>query len=207
MVQDVKNFHATTRPGSDVLPAKTKRKKILFFIFEMVVLLCISIALQSWAEDYMSSLPVHPFLVITALLTVQYGTIGGGITALVATVIYLTGQTPERLIGQDYTTYNLAIWSDPISWIAATLLLGIIVDRYLQVIQSLTTDLEEKQRELDLICKHYAVITNRVKRLEKHIAGFGDDRTDLTMNTISDSPNEMIKFRNAHNSVEKSTIP
>ena len=161
------------------------RRRIALFLFEVVLLLGGAIILQAWADDHLKDMPLHPFLVIVAFLAVQYGTIGGVITTLVATIVHLIGQAPERLIGQDYATYNLAIWYDPISWLVTSLLLGIFVDRYLQSMLTLRRELEEKHLELDLIVKHYNVVANRVNRLETHIAGFVDDGAGLSNREIA----------------------
>lgn len=144
---------------------------------EGVVLIGGMFAVERLGLVDLNALPIHPLMIVVALLAVQYGVFGGLSAAAAATGFsVLGGLLPTRIIGEGYFEYLAAVWSTPLLWLVIAVLLGIISDNHRRALARARTDLAAARRELDVISAQYMALSDRAKRLERLAAGF--DRTD-----------------------------
>lgn len=121
-----------------------------------------------------AQLPVHPFFFAVALLSAQYGALGGIASAAAATLLSFSDGVPVRPVGQDYFDFILGAWAPPLTWLAVAVLVGLIADRHFQVLDQTNSRLQAAGRERDLIVSQYEILAARTRRLERHHAGFSE---------------------------------
>ena len=112
----------------------------------------------------------HPFWIVVALVTVQYGTAEGIASAILSSVALLLWNVPSQSIAQDLYAHLWQVAVNPFLWILAALVLGELRMRGLRYEQKLQRDLdavEQKSGELLTSLEE----TNRAKsRLETAVA-------------------------------------
>lgn len=119
------------------------------------------------------ALPIHPLTVAVVLLAVQYGAVGGIVSASAATCLsVIGGALPTRVIGEDYYDYLATMWSMPLLWMLMAVLVGIISDANLRALDKSRTELKTLRQEHDAISAQYIVLSQRARRLERIAAGF-----------------------------------
>ncbi len=121
-----------------------------------------------------AQLPVHPFFFAVALLSAQYGALGGIASAAAATLLSFSDGAPARPIGQDYFDFTLGAWAPPLTWLAVAVLVGLIADRHFQALDQTHSRLQAAGRERDLIASQYEILAARTRRLERRHAGFSE---------------------------------
>lgn len=119
------------------------------------------------------ALPIHPLTIVVALLAVQYGAVGGIVSASAATCLsVIGGSLPARVVGEDYYEYLATMWSMPLLWMLLAVLLGIISDTNLRALDKAHSELQALRQERDAISAQYDVLAQRARRLERIAAGF-----------------------------------
>ena len=113
----------------------------------------------------------HPFWFLVVLISVQYGTRAGLLSAFACSAGILIGNIPERLFEQDLHDWVLSFTKLPFLWFVSAALIGEISARRITEREQLSADIEElNKRESALIDTLYNL--NKLKgRLEILIAG------------------------------------
>lgn len=66
----------------------------------------------------------HPFWIAVILISCQYGTAEGLFTAVLASVLYLHGPFPQKMVSQESFDYFFLLSKMPILWISSAVILG-----------------------------------------------------------------------------------
>lgn len=138
-----------------------------------------------------ASWPVHPFLFIAILLSAQYGVLGGVLAAMGATAISYFNGLPTRPFDMSHAEYFRLTWADPLSWVLAALMVGIVTSRRSRMLEEQGEQLRKALMAEGLIAAQYQVLAQRTHKLERSLAG----RADLSVAESSSSLADPSKGR------------
>ena len=147
-----------------------------------------------------TSWPVHPFLFIAILLSAQYGVLGGVLAALGATAIAYLNGLPARPFDMSHAEYFRLTWADPLSWVVAALMVGIVTSHRGRLIEEQAEQLRKARMAEGLIAAQYQVLAQRTHKLERSLAG----RADLPIQESPTAPAEAVKSRGKSSSRSRS---
>lgn len=111
----------------------------------------------------------HPFWIPVVLISTQYGTNEGLLTALISTIILLSGNLPERNILQDPPEYFFLLGKSPFMWFAAAVVLGELRLKHIRERDDLREAVllvEEKEKK---IAESYTALKKVKERLETRV--------------------------------------
>jgi len=114
-------------------------------IVETLAFLAIAIALDHLYFDGARfwALEPHPFWILVALVSVQYGTNEGVFTAAACSIVLLSGKLPAQSIDTDFYAHVLHLGARPLLWLTSAILLGELRNRHARR----ETDLEQQLAE------------------------------------------------------------
>jgi hypothetical protein len=177
------NDSTTLRHGfsESVLTDLLPRRSNMLAIAEGVVLLGGLTILNATGLLPFSVWNVHPFLFVVILLSAQYGIEGGISAAVGAIILSLVGGWPVRPIDMSYVDYFRVTWADPLSWIVAALVAGIVTTHRGRVLQQQTAQLQKAVAAEQLIATQYQVLAQRTHMLERRLALRAEAQLDGTV--------------------------
>jgi hypothetical protein len=97
----------------------------------------------------------HPFWIPVLLVSAQYGTTGGLLAAMAATVALLSGKLPPETISQDRFAWWFEIGKLPLLWFIAALTLGELRTRQIRERAILRDQLAETSRREQVLADAY----------------------------------------------------
>lgn len=125
------------------------------------------------------SLLLHPFWIPVLLVTVQYGTNAGLISAVAATFALLAGNLPPQAIFQDRFAWLFGIVRLPLLWFVAAVVLGELRTRQIREREALREQLGEVSRRENVLAEAYKRLSAAKEALETRVAG--QLRTSLSL--------------------------
>ena len=142
-------------------------------ILEIVVFLGGALLLDQiiFEGDRFLHVEPHPFWFLVILISVQYGSRAGVLSAFACSAGFLVGNIPERLIEQDLHEWVLSFMKLPFLWFVSSVLIGEVSARRITARELMRIEIEElNERESALIDTLYNL--NKLKgRLEILVAG------------------------------------
>lgn len=138
-----------------------------------------------------ASWPAHPFLFIAILLSAQYGVLGGVLAAMGATAISYFNGLPARPFDMSHAEYFRLTWADPLSWVLAALMVGIVTSHRSRMLEEQGEQLRKALMAESLIAAQYQVLAQRTHKLERSLAG----RPDLPATEVPTSLADASKAR------------
>ena len=163
------------RPGLPVLPP-------FVALIEIIVFIVLPATLDYFVPSFpsLSDLQPHPFWLPVLLLSLQYGTVSGLLAAGCAIVAGSILGLPEQDIGENHFTYLLRVWSQPVLWLGAAIILGQFRMRQIERKQELARKVAELSMQRTAIADYAANLRERCERLEREIVGRREHaRSDL----------------------------
>ena len=121
-----------------------------------------------------ASWPAHPYLFIAILLSAQYGVLGGVLAAMGATAISYFNGLPARPFDMSHAEYFRLTWADPLSWVVAALMVGIVTSHRGRMLEEQNEQLRKARMAESLIAAQYQVLAQRTHKLERSLAGRAD---------------------------------
>lgn len=103
----------------------------------------------------LAQLAPHPFWIPVILMTVQKGSASGLAAAAVATGLAWVAGWPDQTTQEDFYTYSMHVWHEPILWIIAALVIGSLRNRQIRERDALDERLrltEEQRNTLGSYC-------------------------------------------------------
>jgi hypothetical protein len=154
---------------------------------EIVVLFTLLLAAQHLmpGSEALNSISPHPYWTAVLLLSVRHGTSAGLAAALVAIVLYLLHGVPLRSSEEDYYTYTLRIWREPMLWLVAALIVGEIRLGQIEERNTLATMLREAERQRSIIAQHWGLLAGHVEDLERSMATHSGNRVDALLEELA----------------------
>lgn len=151
----------TDRLGLPVLPP-------LVALVELAALIGFFV-LVDWAtpDIDLTDLKPNPLWLPVLLLSLQYGTVSGLMAALFAILLTVFHGFPEEGVGENHFTYVLRIWSEPILWIAAAVLIGQFRLRQIAEGHALRQKVSELAMQRTYLADYADSLRQRCDRLER----------------------------------------
>src|SRR5690606_39208218 len=122
--------------------------------------------------------PLHPFLYVTILLAAQYGIEGAVLAVLGGTLLSWLSGWPERPLGVGYQDFFMTLWLQPLTWLSAGLLVGIVTSSRTRLLREKTDQLARSRAAESLIASQFEFLAERNRKLERTLAGLGTDDAD-----------------------------
>lgn len=160
----VSKLHAL--PGLPVLPP---RNAVIELVVFFVVVMGLEWGLQSFPD--LNEFEPHPFWLPVLLLSLQYGTVSGLLAAGIAIVLTAFMGWPEQDIGENHFNYLIRIWTQPVLWLSAAMLLGQFRMRQISERRELHRLADELYTQREAIADNSAHLRKRCEMLERKIAG------------------------------------
>ena len=147
-------------------------RKHTFFLLEIAALFLFTLGIDHFFfdGDRFWDLQLHPFLFIVLIISVQYGTNKGLLTAALASIALLAGNLPEQTILQDKFDYLFYLSYRPILWVGLAVLFGGFHDRYSRNLKSLTENLSVSNNQAEEFSKAYKLLDKERHRLETNLS-------------------------------------
>ena len=156
-------------------------------VLEIAVLLVIP-ALLEWLWPPFPNLTTfqpHPYWVAILILSLQYGTVSGLLTAAVAIVATVVIGLPEPDIGENHFAYLVRVWTQPVLWISAALLLGHFRVRQIEQRSELTRIVQELQQRTGALTSHANGLKARCDALERRLVVRPQSDATALLNSLS----------------------
>lgn len=112
----------------------------------------------------------HPFWLPILVMTMQYGTNVGLLTATISASILLLGNLPAQAMSQDLYAYIANIIVQPVLWFIVALVLGELRMRHIRERDKLEHDLKDLEEKIYTITEAYHKLHNIKMSLEHRIA-------------------------------------
>ncbi len=154
------------RPGLPVKPP-------LAAVLEILLLIVLPATLDHFIPAFptLSDMQPHPFWLPVLLVSIQYGTVSGLLAAGCAVAASSFLGYPEQEIGENHFTYLLRVWSQPMLWVAAALVLGQFRMRQIEQKQELARQVAELNNQRKAIAQYATNLRTRCESLEREMVG------------------------------------
>lgn len=141
-------------------------------LVEVLVMIAVMLLVDSvyLNADIFADVNPHPFWLIVILISIQYGTVEGFISAIICTIVYVTGRPDSVINVEEQTTFFYQIGSLPILWLGMSVITGELMIRHIRQKKSLQEDVEELRVEVDTITDNYQKLRDKKQRLEQKLA-------------------------------------
>ncbi len=144
----------------------------LIALLEIVVLVIIPGTLDYAAPSFptLSEMQPHFFWLPVLLLSLQYGTVSGLMTAGVAILVSAVLGWPDQEIGENHFVYLLRIWTQPVLWLATALVIGQFRMRQISRKQELLRQVAVLSQQRATLAGYGLQLRDRCERLERAMA-------------------------------------
>ena len=116
------------------------------------------------------SLEPHPFWILVALVSVQYGTNEGVFAAAASSLLLLSGQLPAQSIDTDFYAHVLHLGARPLLWLVSAILLGELRNRHARRELDIQEQLAESHTREHGIALAYQELKAAHEKLEISVA-------------------------------------
>ncbi len=113
----------------------------------------------------------HPFWIIVILMAVQYGVPEGILAVAASTLALLLGNMPEQRYDQIMYDYIYEVSINPLMWVVAAVIVGILRERHIRERDELRQNLENAQEREEKIAESYEWVRELKQKLELRVAG------------------------------------
>ena len=171
---------AIERPGLPVLPPATA-------LLEILVLIVLPAALDYFWTGFpsLSETQPHFFWLPVLLLSLQYGTVSGLLAAGIAITLSALLGWPDQEVGENHFNYLLRIWTQPVLWLTAALVLGQFRMRQIEQKQELARQVAALSSQRTAISDYATNLRARCEALEREIAGRRDPNVRVFLTSLS----------------------
>lgn len=150
--------------ASSVLPPR-------FAVLEMSLLVVLIVLEYLW-EGFpsLTRFNPHPYWIAVLLLSLQYGTVSGLVTASIAIIGTVLIGMPEPDIEERYFNYLIRVWTQPVLWLLVALLLGAFRARQIEQRDELLEQVENLRMRGATLLDHSNNLRARCTMLERSLA-------------------------------------
>ena len=154
--------------GSLVLPP-------LAGIVELIVLTGFIITIDVMLPDVdLADIQPNPFWLPVLLLSLQYGTVSGLLAAGTALLVTVLSGLPEAGVGENHFSYALRVFSQPILWFGAAVLLGQFRMRQIVAKEGLRDMVIDLEQQRGALTGYAQGLRQRCAVLERDRAAMGE---------------------------------
>lgn len=142
----------------------------VFALVELGVFAAVAVAEFLW-EPFpdLTKINPHPYWLPVLLISLQYGTLSGLLTASIAIVATVLIGLPEQDIGEAYFSYLIRTWAQPVLWLVVALLLGAFRMRQIEQRDDLLNQVDDLEHQSRLLDDHAGELQARCDRLEREL--------------------------------------
>ncbi len=153
------------RSGLPVLPP-------LAAVLEILLLVVLPGLLDYFVPGFPSLNEMHPhfYWLPVVLLSAQYGSLSGLLTAGAAIMLAALLGWSDQEIGENHFSYLLRVWLQPVLWIATAVVLGQFRLRQIEQKEELGRAVQELTSQRHSIAEHARNLRTRCEHLERIIA-------------------------------------
>jgi hypothetical protein len=139
---------------------------------ETVAFLGLAVLLDQlyFAGNRFWALEPHPFWLLVALVSVQYGTNEGVFAAALSSIVLLSGKLPVQSIDTDFYAHVLHLGARPLLWLVSAVLLGELRNRHARREVDLEQQLHESKKREHGIALAYQELKAAHEKLEVSVA-------------------------------------
>jgi hypothetical protein len=179
-------------------------------VVEVFILLVVPAFLE-WAwppfPDFTTFQP-HPYWIAVLILSLQYGTVSGLLAAAVAIIASVLIGLPEPDIGEKHFAYLIRIWTQPVLWISAALLLGHFRMRQIERRNELARLVDELQRRSKTLADQAMGLQTRCMTLERRLATRPSSETGALLDALALVPTaDSGRFRGTFSAIIDAAFP
>ncbi|MDH5393520.1 MAG: GAF domain-containing protein [Gammaproteobacteria bacterium] len=155
----------------DALVSQPKQQAMA--LLEVVVILAATLVLDYFffGGTRFRQIEPHPYWVLVLLMSAQYGTRTGLITALAASLVLVLGNVPDRALEQDLHQWFFMLFKLPILWLIASVIIGEISFRHINASMHLNRQLEDYAQRQATLSDSFDEINEIKEKLEIRLAG------------------------------------
>ncbi len=141
-------------------------------IVETVLFLGVAVLLDHlyFSGNRFWALEPHPFWMLVALVSVQYGTNEGVFAAAVSSIVLLSGKLPVQSIDTDFYEHVLHLGARPLLWLVSAVVLGELRNRHARREIDLEQQVEESKKREHGIALAYQELKSAHEKLEINVA-------------------------------------
>jgi hypothetical protein len=141
-------------------------------IVETIAFLGIAVLLDHFyfAGNRFWSLEPHPFWLLVALVSVQYGTNEGVFAAALSSIVLLSGKLPVQSIDTDFYAHVLHLGARPLLWLVSAVVLGELRNRHARREIDLEQQLGQSRKREHGIALAYQELKAAHEKLEVSVA-------------------------------------
>lgn len=141
-------------------------------LIELVVLTALIVLVDRIVPDVeFSDIQPNPFWLPVLLLSLQYGTVSGLLAAGVALLVTVLSGLPQEGVGENHFNYALRVYTQPILWFAAAVILGQFRMRQISAKAALRKEVDELTVSRATLADYSVSLRERCDRLERERAG------------------------------------
>jgi hypothetical protein len=118
----------------------------------------------------LSSMNPHPFWLPVVVLSIQYGSATGLFVAAVATAASWVAGWPAATPDEDFYSYSMRVWREPVLWTLSSLVIGGLRSRQIAECSDLKERLRAAEKQRDTIAKMAGDLQTCLAGLERAVA-------------------------------------
>ena len=155
----------------------------------------------------LSSMSPQPYWIPVILLSAQYGTASGLAAAAATFGLSVILGLPQPVSTENYYAYLLRIFSEPVLWIGAAIVLGEMRSRELRRYEGLKLAIAEASQQRSAISKYCKVLMRHTRNLERQLATTEQNSIRLGLSHLAElRQSDLGQLRPALERVVKSLI-
>jgi hypothetical protein len=177
----------TPKSGRDHVSAGPARRLLeLQGVSELMAILSVLIVIEIVVPGpaSLAALNPSPFWLPVLLITSQYGTASGLVSAICSIAASWIGGLPEWSASEDFYAYSLRLWRDPMLWMATAVLLGELRSRHIQERDRLAEKLRLADQQRHTIAQYCHELETHVQTLERRIAASHDRSIEAGLSAL-----------------------
>lgn len=153
---------------------------------EMIALLAVPALLDAYWPVFptLSEFQPHFFWLPVLLISLQYGTISGLLAAGLAIALSAALGWPDQEIGENHFSYLLRVWTQPVLWLTAALILGQFRMRQIELKRDLAMQVTELVSQRNALADYSTNLRSRCDDLEREIVRRRDPSARSMMNAL-----------------------
>lgn len=157
-------------------------------LVEMLVLLVVPALLDKHWEPFPTLSEYHPhfFWLPILLISLQYGTVSGLLSAGLAIALSAYLGWPDQEVGENHFSYLLRAWTEPVLWLMASLVLGQFRMRQIEQKRDLALQVDELSSQRKALADYATNLRTRCDALEREIARRRDPSARAMLNALGE---------------------
>ncbi|NVK33443.1 MAG: hypothetical protein HWE23_03125 [Rhodobacteraceae bacterium] len=118
-------------------------------------------------SSHLLSASPHPFWLPVLLLSVQYGLFSGVVSCFAAIILLQVASPFVQQMNEDYFSYGLRIWTEPVLWLLSALMIGAARSRQIAATKNDHEKLRQFERERKTLVEHNQSLEAAIDKFQR----------------------------------------